>query len=205
MCIRDRFRGFRGFVYGPRRIFPQVRVCFCKAGAILKNGPQRFSSAATTLSRAPVLEDEYEFAEWLRDHMKPPGSRDLHVEVLNSTYDFQTWLHGLDIQVTGLAPAPSNPFTNHVWRFVRRDQVARLLAAAPAVIECRHGDFASEEDPSDAVLLTRTYLHSNALSQNPLLVLPRSRSAMLEKTGLKVVLTTSVFWANGRRPRSPPF
>ena len=98
---------------------------------------QRFSTVSTTLSRAPVLEDPEEFAAWIRAHVKPVGTRQLHVEVLEGTYDFQTWLHGLDVHMCGLAPTHWEPDVNHSWRFICRGDVEQVLPAESR-IQCQH-------------------------------------------------------------------
>ena len=62
---------------------------------------QRFSSVAKILAGAPVLEDPYEFADYIKEHVKPAGGRSLHVQVLDGTYDFKIFLQMSEIQAVG--------------------------------------------------------------------------------------------------------
>ena len=49
------------------------------------------------------------------------GNRELIVEMLDGTGDFQTKFHELEIQFRGLTPTVAETETNHVWQFVRRE------------------------------------------------------------------------------------
>ena len=156
---------------------------------------QRFSSVATTLSRAPVLEDREEFADWMREHVKPVGTRTLHIEVLEGTWDFHTWLHGLDVHLCGLAPTCWEPDVNHSWRFVTRNDIDQILPAE-SDIECHHPKWAElmteHGSPSDVVLCLKRFMHSSSLSQTPLVVLPSVVAKELSPNTLKALMHT--FW-----------
>ena len=102
---------------------------------------QRFSSVGTTLSRAPSLEDEDEFCDWLRTHVQPASGRKLVVERLDSTYDFQTWHNSLDLHLTGLTPTPAQPKVHHVWEFVQRAIAERIVGSGSLLIENHHKVF----------------------------------------------------------------
>ena len=100
---------------------------FLQTGHTHNDLDQRFSSVGALLQRAPVLEDPYEFADWIQAHIVPPRGRALHVEVLESTWDVQSWLFQLDAQMSGLAATHTEPDTNHVWRLVRSAMLVNVL------------------------------------------------------------------------------
>ena len=108
------FANFSGYLVGTER-FDCVENQFLKTGHTHNELDQRFSSVATALSRAPCLEDNEEFAEWIRSKVKPAAGRTLHVEVLDTTYEFQRWFYGLDAKISGLASTHFEPDTCHVW------------------------------------------------------------------------------------------
>ena len=135
---------------------------------------QRFSSVTTTLNRAPCLEDPSQFADWMRDHITPARNRKLHVEVLESTHDWQTYFSALNMSLTGLTTTHREAFANHVWRFVPRKMLGSITGATD-VIECNHPDW--EQLPphmKDVCLLVKQSMHPTTFSQRPLLVLPYS-------------------------------
>ena len=147
---------------------------------------QRFSTTTTVLMAAPTLEDPTEFADWVRDNVKPPQGRTIHVELLNSTFDWQQWLFRLNVHIHGLTPTTLNPEFNHVWHFIRRDLLTRAWPDLTC-IECEHTDFADrEKDGGDSILVTKHFMHSTAASQQPLLVLPVEMCRALRKVDLKV-------------------
>ena len=110
-----------------RDVFEAAEVQFLQTGHTHNEQDQRFSSVGFLLQRAPVLEDPYEFADWMRASIVPPRGRALHVEVLESTWDFQTWFFQLDAQTSGLAATHTEPDTNHMWRLVRNALLVNVL------------------------------------------------------------------------------
>ena len=105
---------------------------------------------------APVLEDPYEFADWMRTHIVPPRGRALHVEVLESTRDFQSWLFHLDTQLSGLAATRTEPYTNHVWKLVRYSMLVNVLPREDLEVEVAHSSWKSfKADDSDVALLAQ--------------------------------------------------
>lgn len=146
--------------------FDAADLQFLQCGHTHNEQDQRFSTVATSLSRAPVLEDPEEFAAWIRNNVKPARGRTLHVEVLDSTYDFQSWLQNCGVQVSGLAATHAEPRTTHCWRICRRS----LLPEVGTVIETWDGG----NDESDAVLMVKELLHHTQLTQQPLVILPHA-------------------------------
>ena len=165
-----------------RNKFEATECQYLQTGHTHNELDQRFSSVASLLCRAPVLEDPEDFAEWIRSTLKPMGNRQLHVEVLKSTGDFQKWFVPLELQLSGLAATHDEPDTCHVWRFVRRSV---LTQAGIQDIQCQHEQW-SELMPadSDAVLLLKPFMHSKVTCQLPLLVMPASVAGQLEKDSL---------------------
>ena len=125
------------------------------------------------LQRAPVLEDPYAFADWMRANIEPPRGRALNVEVLESTGDVQLWLFQLDTQMSGLAATHTEPDTNHMLQLVCSSMLAKVMPPEDLKVEVAHSSWKSlRADDSDVVLLVQPYLHSARMSQKPLLVQP---------------------------------
>ena len=110
------------------------------------------------------------------------------MEVLQGTHDFQSYYHSLDLQFTGLAACHTGPRTNHVWRFVQRHVANRVLPAGAVIENHVEGFQELMEDPKDCILITKEYLHSAAMSQAPILVLPHAVAAKLDGKDLKQAL-----------------
>ena len=163
--------------------FESVELQFLQVGHTHNEQDQRFSTVATVLSRAPVLETPSDFAKWIRENVKPLKGLDLHVEVLDGTFDFQAWFAVLGIKIGGLASTHWEPDTNHVWNFSQRSLVGNCVADD---IECHHSGWASDvpQLDADAVLLLRQFLHSQDFSQAPLLVLPVEITKDLKRDSL---------------------
>jgi hypothetical protein len=115
--------------------FESVELQFLQVGHTHNEQDQRFSTVATVLSRAPVLETPSDFAKWIRENVKPLKGLDLHVEVLDGTFDFQAWFAVLGIKIGGLASTHWEPDANHVWNFPQRSLVGNCVADD---IECHH-------------------------------------------------------------------
>ena len=98
---------------------------------------------ATTLSRAPVLEDPWEFKDWILKHVKPVRGRELHVEVLSSTFEFQNWFHDCGVQLSGLASISGETDTTHSWKFVSRELVTECFGQD--IVEVHHEEWEHKE------------------------------------------------------------
>ena len=90
---------------------------FHQAGHTHNELDQRFSSVASLLSRAPVLECPCDFVDWIQRHINAPRGRSLLVQVLESTMNFSSWLETVGSKITGLTATHWNPDANHLWRF----------------------------------------------------------------------------------------
>ena len=184
-AVNQTFSQFMGFLTASG-VFEDVTNERLQVSHTHNEMDQRFSSTGSILARAPVLEDPEEFCDWIREHVTPPRGRKLHVEVLNTTFDFQSWLSILNVQIKGPTPTVLQPEFNHVLHFLHRDLVAR---AWPNIlsIECEHDQFAEwQQEHGDAILVTKHILHSSAASQNPILAFPVELCKLLDKLDLKV-------------------
>ena len=172
------FANFSGYLVGTER-FDCVENQFLKTGHTHNELDQRFSSVATALSRAPSLEDKEEFAEWIRSKVKPAAGRTLHVEVLDTTYDFQSWFYGLDAKISGLASTHFEPDTCHVWRFIRRSLVPTLETDV-------HHELWEGLAPQDAdvIMIVKESMSATHMSQPPVLFQPHAESCALEPGSL---------------------
>ena len=141
---------------------------------------------ATTLSRAPVLEDPWEFKDWILKHVKPVRGRELHVEVLSSTFEFQNWFHDCGVQLSGLASISGETDTTHSWKFVSRELVTECFGQD--IVEVHHEEWEhKEKKPQDTIMLLKQFIHSTSLCQPPLLMFPQGTCDQLSPAKLKVV------------------
>ena len=135
---------------------------------------QLFSKTATLISRASVLEDPYEVADYMRKHLTPLKGHRLHVEVLDNTWDFQTWFWELGHQVKGLAATAGDKETCHSWQFVSASSVDEICGANTTVEVTHSGWDKDDLQPDDVVLIAKKYVHSTSAAQQPLLFLPHA-------------------------------
>ena len=160
-----------------RNMFEAAEVQFLQTGHTHNEQDQRFSFVGALLQRAPVLEDPYEFADWMHANIVPPRGRALHVEVLESTGYVQSWLFQLDAQMSGLAATHTEPDTNHVWRLVRSSMLVNVLPPEDLEVEVAHSSWKSlRADDSDVALLVPQYLHNTRMP-----LMPSQRSAIRQE------------------------
>ena len=129
--------------------FDSVQLEFMQPGHTKNELDQRFSSLSTILQRAPTLETPQQFAEFLKDGATPLHAQELHVQVLNSTHDFQAWFEKWEVQMSGLTSTHLEPDVNHVWRF----QLRRTIDAH-AIVECNNPKWADLPQDGEDVVLT---------------------------------------------------
>lgn len=161
----------------------------CKSARLIKDHThneldQRFSSLGMMLNGAGCLEDMEEFRDHILENFQPACGRALHCEVLESTWDFQSAFHELEIHFRGICPSQYEPLVNHVWHFAQRGLTSELVPAG-TVIENHHSGFTSET-PRDCILLTKQHLHSSSLSQLPVLAMPANCAEKFRGADLKV-------------------
>ena len=145
-----------------RGVFDSVEFQFMVTGHTKNELDQRFSSVATILNKAGTLETPMQFANYMTHHVKPALATEMQVHVLDATRDWQAFFEHLSMHVQGLTATHLQPDSNHVWRFVLRQQVDRAQ-----MVENHNPnwqDFA--EDPRDVVLILKQCLGLNfALGQ----------------------------------------
>lgn len=167
-----------------KKKFEAVANDFPSVGHTHNEQDQRFSTVATTLSSAPILEEPLEFVEWIREHVMPVRGRALVVEVLDSTMNFQKWQVPLNIMMSGLAATHHELHTNHSWKFCQR----RILGDVDGhMVENQHPEWAElEAHPDDVIMCVKKRISSSQLTQRPLLVLPAGLADQLDAADLEV-------------------
>ena len=150
--------------------FDQWENEFPKSGHSHNEQDQRFSSCATCLSCAPVLEAPRAFCGWLAANLTPVGGRKIHVEILEGCMDFQKWFVPYGIQFAGICPTAVEEDVNHHWRFVKRGSLNDDVA-----VQNTHPEWQdAPEDGDDVIMLVKESISTTKMSQNPLLVLPQN-------------------------------
>lgn len=110
-----------------RHHFESVEVQYMMTGHTKNELDQRFSTIATVLSKASVLETPSDFAAWIRNNVRPLHGKELHVIVLEETWDFQQMHQAFGLQISGLTSTHLQPDSNHVWRFELRRNLESSL------------------------------------------------------------------------------
>ncbi|CAE7279118.1 unnamed protein product [Symbiodinium sp. KB8] len=123
--------------------------------------------AEADLPKGSAAED---YVDVIRETVKPTRGRELVVDVLTGVWDFKMYYQGLDVTIAGLAFMKfiSLASTNKdLPSFDKKSEVEWQ------VTELQRKDY--QPTPDDAVLLTKEWISSPALSQPPLLILPKDR------------------------------
>lgn len=108
------------------------------------------------------------------------GSRDIHAELLDGSWNFKDFLRPLDIRVTGITSTAKEEAA-HVWRIVDRKTLVQAGFQEGAV-QVQHPDWRDlPPSSSDSILLTKSFMHSQNYSQNPILLIPGSLADKLSK------------------------
>ncbi|CAL1146424.1 unnamed protein product [Cladocopium goreaui] len=158
---------FGAFLVG-RGLFDSVEFQFMVTGHTKNELDQRFSSVATILNKAGTLETPLQFANYMTHHVKPAMATEMQVEVLDATRDWQAFFEHLSMHVQGLTATHLQPDSNHVWRFVLRQQIDRAQ-----MVENHNPNWKDfPEDPRDVVLILKQFMSSAEASQPPQLMLP---------------------------------
>lgn len=144
---------FGAFLVG-RGLFDSVEFQFMVTGHTKNELDQRFSSVATILNKAGTLETPLQFANYMTHHVKPAMATEMQVEVLDATRDWQAFFEHLSMHVQGLTATHLQPDSNHVWRFVLRQQIDRAQ-----MVENHNPNWKDfPEDPRDVVLILKQCL-----------------------------------------------
>ena len=104
---------------------------------------QRFSIAGPAIKQADKLETPDDFGEVIGDAIKPTEGREIHIEKLEATHDWQEYFEPLSINIRGLVAVAGQPNVNYEWRVVRRGEI-------PTYVEtCQDKASWSIEEPKD--------------------------------------------------------
>ena len=120
----------------------------------------------------------------MRQKLQPVRGRQLLVECLEGTWDFQAWFRKLHGQISGWASTLLEPDVNHVWRFASYGKLQNIMPESK--LQVMRNDWADmEPDDKDVVLLLKESMHLQGFSQEPVLLLPRKVAVSLAKADLK--------------------
>ena len=152
------------------------------------HGPQdqRFSVLCTLVSRTPTLQDPEELKDTIATKMTTARGRKLHVEILKTTMDFASMLSATNTSVSGLTATSSQPYTNHVWRHVRRDILGGHAGHERWDVDVTNKDFIGiPERHNDSILLLKESMCSTRLSQQPIVAMPADVGLKVDIKSLK--------------------
>ena len=130
----------------------------------------------------------------MRQNLQPVRGRQLLVERLEGTWDFQAWFRKLHGQISGLAATHLEPDVNHVWRFASYGKLQNIMPESK--LQVMRNDWADmEPDDKDVVLLLKESTHLQGFRQEPVLLLPHKVAALLAKGGSEACAAQQV-WRN---------
>ena len=134
--------------------FDTIEVQYLQVGHTKSELDQRFSSLATILSKAPVLETPEAFRNWLTRHIRPVHGKMCLVELLDETWDFSNLVEKFGMQISGLTATHLQPNANHSWRFEKR------MTLEPSTIVNTHNPEWQDLPPhdNDVVLTVKQFL-----------------------------------------------
>ena len=159
---------------------------YLKVGHTHNEQDQRFSSMASCLSRAPVLEDTAEFRDWILMNFKAARGRELVVEVLPSTMNFQKFFAPLELEIHGLAATAGAKRVCHVWRFVQREGLGGHKGATSWEVQVpKHLQEGCGAD-GDVILLVKEAMASTRLAQQPVAIMTAEQVKSLDPNCLEV-------------------
>ena len=112
----------------------------------------------------------------------------MHVEVLESTMNFQGFFAPAALSIAGITSTKDSPNVNHVWRIVSRRSVPGHQGHVNWEVQNtkKEWDIWPEHD-NDAILLCKAAMCAQKLSQMPLLVMPHGLAMHLDPKGLEVM------------------
>ena len=145
-----------------------------------------FAGVAAQISHAPRLEDIQEVADFIKNNVVPQRGRKLHVEVLNSVYDFRKWMAPFDMSIAGVVSTKTQPEAAHLWRFVPRSFI-KLAGLTDAAVEITHPDWSGfEPNEEDTIILVKQFMADTKYCQQPVLLMPTQIASRLDPSDLQV-------------------
>lgn len=155
------FAAFLSFLIH-KRVFRSICCEYLQVDHTHNELDQRFSSLASFIKSADVLQDPEELQEWMATHMKAAAGRALKVEPVSNTWDFKNWMGQVSLHVEGLTSTHVQPYANHVWKFESR------LFVTDEEVECHHPEWQHlEQHPEDVILRVKQFVSSTEWSQKP--------------------------------------
>eukprot|EP00435_Cladocopium_sp_Y103_P008315 s3646_g2.t1 len=149
--------------------FTSLEVQFLQSGHTHSEIDQRFSAVAKSIQSAETLETPHDLANHIQTNLKPMQNREIYVEVVQNTLDFQRWLFAANVNLTGLVPTVKEQFANHVWRFVRRKSLQQQQVVN------NHAEWKLLEPAADDIcMVVKQYMSSPNPSQEPFLAMPKT-------------------------------
>ena len=183
-----------------RGIFLSTSVVHPRVGHSHGIVDQRFSVASPAIANAPDLQTPEDFAELINNTMSRALANSpakLHVEVVTNLWNFKEWLAPLESGLKNITITKHGESVNHMFRFVRRKDLGNYRVHERCypwhVVNTNKAWDDMTEDPDDTVCLIKHYMHSNHLSQEPLLVLPKTVAANVKDLAPTLVLERNLF------------
>ncbi|CAK0906532.1 unnamed protein product [Prorocentrum cordatum] len=168
--------------------FKTVEMQFLQVGHAHAELDQLFAGVAAQISHAPRLEGIQEVADFIKSIVVPQRGRKLHVEVLNSIYDFRTWMTPFDMSIAGVVPTKTQPEAAHLWRFVPRSFI-RLAGLTDAAVEITRPDWSDlEPNEQDTIILVKQFMADTNYCQQPVLLMPTQIASRLDPSDLQVAM-----------------
>ena len=155
------------------KVFKSIECHYLQVSHTKNELDQRFSTLSSLIKQADSIEDLSELQDYMSKNMTSALKRELIVEIIPNTWNFQTWFAQSGISISGLVSTHLEPHANHLWRFCRRsDIVSGQIDESDLKV--------AKKDDSDVVLTVKQWMSSVEPSQDPILVLPAETRARLD-------------------------
>ena len=155
------------------KVFKSIECHYLQVSHTKNELDQRFSTLSSLIKQADSIEDLSDLQDYMSKNMTSALKRELIVEIIPNTWNFQTWFAQSGISISGLVSTHLEPHANHLWRFCRRsDIVSGQIDESDLKV--------AKKDDSDVVLTVKQWMSSVEPSQDPILVLPAETRARLD-------------------------
>ncbi|CAJ1443835.1 unnamed protein product [Effrenium voratum] len=148
-----------------------ISLCFYRVGHTHNEVDQRFSMLASIMNRANVIQTPQELKRLIESEHHQVKGREIFAEIMPSSFNFQSWLSPMGVSLTGMV-YQEGLTVNHVFRVVRRGDLQKHAGSEKWTVTA---PAAAEVDDQDAILLTKHWMSSSHLSQNPILLVPKAQ------------------------------
>ena len=164
--------------------FESTACTFYKKGHTQNDCHKGFNDVAEILSAARTLETIDDFMALLAEKMVPRRGRQLHVEKIDATYDWKSYLMWLNVSMKGLAKTADCRDVVHSFRFVKRRDLELYQQKCVWDVNVDESPFpARDTHHADIILLMKHRMSSRHLCQAPLLCIPHEMFALLHPDG----------------------